>query len=93
MRNEMPDETPARDEVRTIRASNETAGRKGETRERDARARREMRRETRSRTGRDDAGKKSMPTCELAYLPTCQLANLLLYFMSCYTYYAFSWIR
>ena len=27
----MPDETPARDEMRTIRASNETAGRKGET--------------------------------------------------------------
>lgn len=44
--------------------------------------RRQARREARSRTGRDDAGKELSPTCLLANLLTYQLAH--------YTYYAFS---
>lgn len=86
----MPDETPARDEMRTIRASNETAGRKGETLH--GTHERDDRRDERQEAGRDEMMRERNRRL-LANLPTCQLANLLLYFMSCYTYYAFSWIR
>ena len=60
--------------------------------DRTGRITRDDKQDERREAGRDEMtwGMNYRP---LANLLTCQLANLPLYFMSCYTYYAFSWIR